>query len=145
MHANIASNAKKSRVEAVPENDNDQYFEGAVVLDEAERVGFKQLFRDLQKSCRDKHRKVPGTIVKAVKLADELVKGVGESCAQVANDAAPATLPSVETDFVLLSAKLKKTHEDAVSARAKLDARCVAVKVVTKERNVALAKVREEW
>lgn len=91
-----------------------------------------------------KRRKVPGTVAEVMDFADELFKQVGETGAQVSNDAATLTLHSAETDVSSLSADSKKACEEVTSAKAELNALRAVPKLATKEHNVALAKVREE-
>lgn len=76
VNAEVAPNVDESRIDAVPKDDDDRNYEGAVGLDEMDRFGVKRRIRDLQKSCRVKLPKVPGTVADAVELADELAKQV---------------------------------------------------------------------
>lgn len=57
-------------MDAVSEDDDNWNFERVVGLDRMELVGVKQHFRGVQKSCRVKHRKVPGRVAKAAELTD---------------------------------------------------------------------------
>lgn len=98
VNANFARKVEESHMDAVPEDVDDLDLEVAVGLDKVERVGVKRRFKDLQVSCCTKRRKVPNTVAEVVELADELVKQVGESGAQVANDVAPVTLPVAKTE-----------------------------------------------
>lgn len=95
-NANVATNIAESRVDDMPDDDDDWNFESAVGLEEVERAGVKRIFRDFQESCRFKLRKVPGTVAEAVELAKELVKQVGEPGVQVANNGASVAIPSGE-------------------------------------------------
>lgn len=54
-------------------------------------------------------------------------------------------LPSADTKVVLLSAILKKARVEAGSAKVGLDALLAAAELASKERNVALAKMPDEW
>lgn len=144
MNANVATNVGESLVDDVPDDDNGWHFKGAVGLDEVECVGVRRRFRDLQKSCRVQRQKVSDTIPEAVELADKLVMQVGESVAQAESDAAPETLLPVENEVLSLSANLKRSREEAVSAKAEIGALCAAAELATKQHNFALARVREE-
>lgn len=86
----------------------------------------------------------PDTVVEAVELADKLVKRVGKSSAQVANNAAPVTLPTVKTKVVSFSPYLKKTRWEAVSVKVKSDALRAVAELVTEAHNVPLSKLRDE-
>lgn len=74
--ANVATNAGELRVDKTLADYDGRDFEGAVGLEEVERVGIKRRFRDLQVSCRIIHRKVPDTVKEAEELAEEPVKEV---------------------------------------------------------------------
>lgn len=83
---------------------------------------------------------MPYTVAKVVDLVEELEK----QGAQVANNVASLALLSKEPEVLSLSAGLMKTMEEAVKARADLDALCAAGKLVKKKHNVALVEVRKE-
>lgn len=70
----VAINVEESHVDDMSAGHDEGDFEGAVELDEVEHVGVECNFRDLQKPFCDNWRKVPGTVAKAVELADELFK-----------------------------------------------------------------------
>lgn len=79
-----------------------------------------------------------------IESVDELVKQVGESGTQMVRDDAPMTLPFMEIEFMLLSANFKKFRKKVPSAKAELDAFRAVAGLATKEKRVALAKVRGE-
>lgn len=77
-------------------------------------------------------------------MESEFVRKVGESEAQLNNDAAPVTIPSLVTEFRLGSAKLSKAGEKAVGTKSELDAIRVVSGLATKKRIFLLAKECEE-
>lgn len=144
MNVNVTNNVRVSFVNGAPADDDDFNFKDAVRLDEVETISVKPRFRYLQESYCVKRQKVPDIVEEAVELADELVRQVGESGIQVANDAALVTLLSVQTEVVSLLAYLKKACEEASSAKVELDVLRSTAELATKEHNVTLAKVQEE-
>lgn len=60
------------------------------------------------------------------------------------NNVASVMLFSEEPEVVSLSVGLEKAREEAASARAHLDALRAAIELIKGERNIALAKVREQ-
>lgn len=79
-----------------------------------------------------------------MEVADELFIQIGEVGAQVSIDATPVMLPLLEKEDLSLSDNLKKTHGEAIRAKAKLDVLQAAARLASKQHNVALEKVREE-
>lgn len=65
-NSNVATNVRDSREDDVPDYDDDWDFEGAAVLDEVDRIGFKRRFRNLRESCCAKRQKVPDTAAEVV-------------------------------------------------------------------------------
>lgn len=87
---------------------------------------------------------MPGTVAKAVKFVDELVKQSGKQGTQVAKNVATALLPSDRPEMALLLVRLKNARKVAANAKAGLDAFCAAAELARGEKQFALAKVREE-
>lgn len=84
-------------------DDDDWDLEGAVGLDNVERVGAKRHLRKLQDSCRAKKRKVPGPVAEAFEFSTQLVNrkapaGAGPSNELASVKDALATPQSAVTD-----------------------------------------------
>lgn len=117
-NVNVVPNGDESLIDAAPKDDDNCDVKGAVGLYEIELVGVKRRFQDLQEFCSAKRH----TVAEGVELADELVKQVGESEAQAANNAAPVMQPEVETKIISRSSHLKKAREEAARGKAELNA-----------------------
>lgn len=64
VNANDATNTAKSRIDAVPDGDDDRDLEGAARFDMVKRVVVKRRLYFRQESCRTKRWKVPNTVAK---------------------------------------------------------------------------------
>lgn len=69
-------------------------------------------------------------------------KHTGEPGAFMARNDPTVTLPSPETDVVLISNSSKKTHEEVVSAKEEVEALHGAAELAAVKINVTLAKLR---
>lgn len=98
-----------TEVVEVPDDDKGAYvLEGTICLDEAERVGVKRRFCDLQENCCAKRRRVPSTVADAFDLAEELLAGV-DTVTSIAQSA-------TEVD------RVKKSETRVGKARSEADA-----------------------
>lgn len=144
MNTYVVTNSGESRVDDKIKDDEDWGFDGAVGLDEVERVGVTRQSRNLQESFVFKHRKVLDIVTKVVHVVDELVRRGSEQSARVANGAVFVALSRGKREIVSLSVSSKKIWEEVHSAEVEMSALHVVAELAMGEHNVALVKVRVE-
>lgn len=86
-------------VESPDVDDRDWVLDGAIGLDEADRVGLKRRFCDLQENCLAKWRKVPDAVAEVLYLIEKLLSGIETGSSAVAEATDNGRTKKLEAEF----------------------------------------------